>query len=648
MPPLRRKEVVVNVKPRYSLKNTKSGMKDQYYQQKLILHAPWRTIKELMGEAESWHAAYDKIYPDLNIPLVFDSDDVEVLIPEEVAEEEVAVETDPYHFGTHGKPHPPAEDVEQDDWMATAYEPARLYEENRKAEMLEDYDDLCQDPNFDWKTTVVDLPVEMADSFIQDHRLLHDTVCAPSVLSDTLNADQLRVFERVTLHAVCDDVDPLIAIVLGFAGTGKSHVIHSLRTAMNDRLVVLAPTGVAACNVYGNTIHSKLAIPVRDFHPLSTDALMDLQSAWSACKYIVIDEISMVGQKMMGMVDSRLRQIFPDCSSQWFGGRSMLFFGDLGQLSPVCDRSLYIAPTTKAPSKTDTSSQGRLAYLQISEAFFLDTVVRQSDDATLRDILLHIHDGKITKKDWETLVTRCDVANIVANEDRFQEATRLFPKREQVYRYNLQKLKVGKQVCAVLHAVHPVSKDSGKSAKAASDEAGGLEKVVALCVGARVMLTHNMWVEMGLVNGSVGFVRGMHFLDGTKPPTLPAAVFVHFPDYKGPTMQPGNVVPVTPRTFHWVDKHCHCNRTQIPLSLAWSMTIHKAQGLTMDCAVIDLGHKEIASGLTYVALSRVRHLVDLCLASVNFQRLQNINESQVLQKRMAEEKRFRVLSKAKK
>jgi hypothetical protein len=64
--------------------------------------------------------------------------------------------------------------------------------------------------------------------------------------------------------------------------------------------------------------------------------------------------------------------------------------------------------------------------------------------------------------------------------------------------------------------------------------------------------------------------------------------------------------------------------------------------------VIDLGHKEIASGLTYVALSRVRHLVDLCLASVNFQRLQNINESQVLQKRMAEEKRFRVLSKAKK
>ena len=326
----------------------------------------------------------------------------------------------------------------------------------------------------------------------------------------------------------------------------------------------------------------------------------------------------------------------------------MLFFGDLGQLAPVCDKALYAAPTVKKPSKYDLTAEGRLAYLQVNEAFFLETVVRQRDDAILRDILCHIHDGKITRSDWQTLCMCCEKSQSMNTDNPFFDAVRLFPKRDQVFRYNVQKIKDSHEICAVIHATHPATKDSGKSYHADSDEAGGLERVLALCIGARVMLTHNIWVEMGLVNGSIGFVKGILFQQGTKPPVLPKAVFVHFPQYKGPTMQPGDVIPVVPRSFHWKTKNTTCARTQIPLNLAWSMTIHKSQGLTLDKAVIDLGSKEIAMGLSYVALSRVRSLDDLCLYPVNLDRLQTIQKSLMLKKRIAEENRLRRMSKNKK
>jgi ATP-dependent DNA helicase PIF1 len=258
-------------------------------------------------------------------------------------------------------------------------------------------------------------------------------------------------------------------------------------------------------------------------------------------------------------------------------------------------------------------------------------------------MLMNLHDGVVLVDDWKLLCQRDDVTNITASDEGFRSCLRLFPTHEAVFRYNFQKLKEMKVSVVVTQAEHPCG---GKlAANACAETAGGLEAVVALCVGARVMLVQNLWVACGLVNGSIGTVRGILFVDGSRPPALPSAVLVEFDSYTGPSLQPQNVIPITPRTTHWLEKGKACARSQLPLTLCWATTIHKSQGLTLDKIVVQLGNKEFCAGMTYVALSRVRRLQDLCIYPVDLSRLQSIAKSKTLTTRKAEEKRLRDVAK---
>ena len=209
----------------------------------------------------------------------------------------------------------------------------------------------------------------------------------------------------------------------------------------------------------------------------------------------------------------------------------------------------------------------------------------------------------------------------------------------------MEKLKQLNSVVAIVNAVHNIG-NVHESAKASSDIAGGLYKVLALAVGARVMLKTNLWVERGLVNGSTGTVKAIIFHEGERPPQLPRMVLVHFEKYTGPTLE-GGVVPITPFSFHWFDKHhVQCCREQIPLVLCWAMTIHKSQGLTLDKAVVHLAKKDFCPGLTYVALTRVRHLHDLLLSNLCYGVLLKVKEPKGYKERLAEEARLRTLANA--
>ena len=100
----------------------------------------------------------------------------------------------------------------------------------------------------------------------------------------------------------------------------------------------MAPTGVAAFNVHGYTLHSLLHLPTRgEFKDLQGESLDDLQKSMNGVRYIIIDEMSMVGRKMFGQVDKRLRQAFPQNANSVFGHCSCILFGDFGQLPPVMD-----------------------------------------------------------------------------------------------------------------------------------------------------------------------------------------------------------------------------------------------------------------------------------------------------------------------
>ena len=195
----------------------------------------------------------------------------------------------------------------------------------------------CEEEDCDWSLAAKEYPdLRAMPSFIAQQRQEF------AVQSFTTSADpshlqgkQLLAYSAVREHSESSNPNqsPLRMVVSGTAGTGKSYLIQCLKLLLKDRLCVAAPTGVAAFNVDGYTLHSLLSLPVKgDFKPLEGKRLQNVQETLASVEYIIIDEMSMVGRKMFGQVDRRLRQVYPNQSEELFGGRSCLLIGDWGQL----------------------------------------------------------------------------------------------------------------------------------------------------------------------------------------------------------------------------------------------------------------------------------------------------------------------------
>lgn len=176
-----------------------------------------------------------------------------------------------------------------------------------------------------------------------------------------LQGKQRLAYDAVHHHFHSTNKEPLHLIVSGTAGTGKSFLIHALRGLLQTQVRVAAPTGVAAFNVDGFTLLSLLHLPVRtEFKDLQGEQLHNLQQAFSGVKYLIIDEISMVGRKMFAKIDSRLRQAFPHKSDEAFGGCSSILVGDFGQLPPIMDLPIY-----SSLSRSALSDLGHTVYLRL-------------------------------------------------------------------------------------------------------------------------------------------------------------------------------------------------------------------------------------------------------------------------------------------
>ena len=206
-------------------------------------------------------------------------------------------------------------------------------------------------------------------------------------------------------HFTSNSPIPLRLIITGTAGTGKSYLIQCLRLLLGATIKVAAPTGVASFIIDGMTLHSLLHLPTRgEFKELEGNRLQQLQEAMTSIKYIIIDEMSMVGRKVFGQIDRRLRQAFPHHAQEVFGGCSIMLFGDFGQLPPVMDLPLYTTDT-----RSELSDQGRTAYLQFQKAFTLTQIMRQAgqdpEQIRFRGILLRLRNTEVTVEDWNCLMT---------------------------------------------------------------------------------------------------------------------------------------------------------------------------------------------------------------------------------------------------
>ncbi|EXX58457.1 Pif1p [Rhizophagus irregularis DAOM 197198w] len=481
------------------------------------------------------------------------------------------------------------------------------------------------DRNYDWindpRQRYSDVDLADADTFVNRISRIDDEEENIIVDYQMLNNNQKILFRRIESHyhdaLAGRKVEPLRIIVMGTAGTRKTYLIKAIRcrlqemvgTGSKSPMVVLALTGVAAFNIDGTTIHSGLAIPIiNDSKHLEIkgERLKQLQGKLRDVSYVIIDEKSMIGRQMLALIDMRLRQAFPEHNNKPFGGRSVIMFGDFGQLPPVLDLPMY------ANTKRDALSNSGLAvYKKFGEVYKLETIQRQSGNSKeqqeFRNILLRMRNGESTIDDWKILTTRIEDKIGITDRNSFSDALVLLTKWSEVNAVNMDRLRSLDIPVAKIQAIH----SEGNEAKnASSDTAHGLEVNILLARGARVMLTANLQTESGLVNG----------------PTIVS-------------LEGERVVPIAPIKRTWTGKsRALCSRMQIPVRLAWAITVHKSQGLTLNKAIIDLGDNEFTAGLSFVVVSQVHALEDLLFKPFSFERLQRIKDGKRLLERVGEEK----------
>ncbi|MBI1871614.1 MAG: AAA family ATPase [Chlamydiae bacterium] len=381
--------------------------------------------------------------------------------------------------------------------------------------------------------------------------------------------------------------------ITGKAGTGKSTLLNYFRHHTQKKAVVLAPTGVAALNVQGQTIHSFFR-----FKPdITLDKIKKISSRgkniYKKIESIIIDEISMVRADILDCVD-RFMRLNGQNSSRPFGGVQMIFFGDLYQLPPVVpskEREIferhYVSPYF---FDSHVFKNFQMNWIE------LEKIYRQSDSRFI-EILNAIRNNTPTEEHLRVINQRCKPDFEPDGKDFFIQLTTTNALAEEINVSQLMKLP-GK-----LYTYSGLKEGDFKDSYLPTKMELGLK------VGAQVMMLNNdssgRWV-----NGSVGQIQEIDSSEGED------VVWVKLTN--------GNRVEVTPFTwelyqFSFDEKSQKLTSqmvgsfTQYPMMLAWAVTIHKSQGRTFERLVIDIGKGTFAHGQMYVALSRSTSLEGIFL-----------------------------------
>ena len=383
----------------------------------------------------------------------------------------------------------------------------------------------------------------------------------------------------------------------GKAGTGKTTFLKTVVDQSSKRNVVVAPTGVAAINAGGMTIHSFFQLPFSPFVPGAKieskfDFGKEKRKLIASLDLLIIDEISMVRSDLLDAIDSILRR-FGDRYKP-FGGVQLLMIGDLQQLTPVVtpDDERMLKPYYDTPYFFGSKALSEIDYVTIQ----LEKVYRQQDD-TFLSLLNHIREGQPTASDLTLLNSRYKPVFLPKPEEGY---IRLTTHNQMANNYNeteLQKLS-GRAVNyqAMIEGTFP-------------EYSYPTAETLTLKVGAQVMFVKNdPSNEHRYYNGRIGHVTLAE----------PTRLLVYCPG-------DADAIEVVP--LEWENARYTLNDetreietevlgkfSQLPLRLAWAITIHKSQGLTFEHAIIDAS-LSFAPGQVYVALSRCKTLEGMVLAS---------------------------------
>jgi len=382
--------------------------------------------------------------------------------------------------------------------------------------------------------------------------------------------------------------------VTGRAGTGKSTLLEYFRNTTKKNVVVLAPTGVAALNVKGQTIHSffrfKPGITPERVKRLRSSK--DSESVYRKLDIIVIDEISMVRADLLDCVDQFLRLNGPETDKP-FGGIQMAFIGDLYQLPPVVTsgekevfRSLYETPYFYGAQVFNSFDM---------EFVELEKIYRQSDERFIT-LLNAIRNNSITAEGLDLLNRRYQSDFEPPPDDFYVYLTTTNRLAEEIN---------GKRLAALNSRLYTFT---GRIEGDFGQEYLPTRIELKVKVGSQVMMLNND-TEGRWVNGSIGKITDI--IQNRKGEDIIIA-----------DLADGDEVEITPFTWEiyrfFVDagqlqSETVGKFTQYPLMLAWAVTIHKGQGKTFDRVIIDIGRGTFAHGQMYVALSRCTTLGGIVL-----------------------------------